>query len=72
VLKDGVASMRALTEIEIPAGETVTLQRGGKHVMLMRPTGPTDNVSLQFFHDDELILTVDTTVDTHDNSSPGN
>lgn len=57
-IEDGVARMRAIRELRIPAGETVTLRRGGKHLMLMRPTGPADAVSLQFFVGDALILTV--------------
>ena len=36
----------------------MTLERGGKHLMLMRPTGDTDSASLQFFDDDALLLTV--------------
>lgn len=60
ILKDGIARMRAIPALEIPAGGTLTLQRGGKHLMLMRPTGPADVVSLQFFDDDNLVLSVDT------------
>ena len=63
-LEKGVARMRALSELRIPPGETVTLQRGGKHLMLMRPTGPADIVSLQFFDDENLVLSVDATVET--------
>ena len=58
-LENGIARMRAMPELQIPAGTTVTLQRGGKHLMLMRPTGPADVVSLQFFDDDNLVLSVD-------------
>lgn len=57
-IEDGVARMRAIAELRIGAGETVTLRRGGKHLMLMRPTGPHDIVSLQFFSEDALLLTV--------------
>jgi len=63
-LENGVARMRAMPELEIPAGATVTLQRGGKHLMLMRPTGPADVVSLQFFDDDNLVLSVDAAFET--------
>lgn len=58
-IEDGVARMRAIQVLEIPSGETVALRRGGKHLMLVRPTGPTSTVSLQFFAGDDLILTVD-------------
>jgi copper(I)-binding protein len=57
-VEDGVARMRPMPELEIPAGETVRLQRGGKHLMLMRPTGSASSMSLQFFDGDNLLLTV--------------
>jgi len=63
-VKDGVARMRALSVLEIGAGETVTLERGGKHLMLMRPTGSSDTVSLQFLDGDDLLLTVDAPFET--------
>lgn len=63
-LEDGVARMRSIPELEIPAGETLTLQRGGKHLMLMRPTGSADVVSLQFFDGDSVVLSVDATFES--------
>lgn len=57
-IEEGVARMRALAEVEIPAGATVTFRRGGKHLMLMRPTGSVDTVSLSFHSGDDLVLTV--------------
>ena len=59
--------MRAIPVLEIAAGETVTLQRGGKHLMLMRPTGSSDTVSLQFLDGDDLLLTVDATFEPQTN-----
>ncbi len=64
MLEDGVARMRAIPELEIPPGQTLTLQRGGKHLMLMRPKGPADIVSLQFFDEDSLVLSVDAAFET--------
>lgn len=61
-VEDGVARMRPLSKLEIAGGATVTLRRGGKHLMLMRPTGPADDVALQFYNDDALILTVDAVI----------
>lgn len=61
-LDDGVARMRALPALEIPAGDTVKLQRGGKHLMLLRPVGNDNSVSLQFFDNDSLLLSVDAVV----------
>jgi len=57
-IDEGVARMRAMDEVEIPAGATVTFQRGGKHLMLMRPTGSVETVSLSFHSGDDLVLTV--------------
>lgn len=66
-MEDGVARMRAIPVLKIAAGETVTLQRGGKHLMLMRPTGSSDTVSLQFLDGDDLLLTVDATFEPQTN-----
>jgi copper(I)-binding protein len=63
IVKDGVARMRAIPVLEIPAGETITLQRGGKHLMLMQPTGAAESVSLQFLDGDNLVLAVDATLE---------
>jgi len=41
IVQDGVARMREIAGgLEIPAGHTVTLAPGGKHLMLMGLTGP--------------------------------
>ena len=63
IVQDGVARMRAIPVLEIPAGETVALERGAKHLMLMRPTEPLDTVSLDFFDGDNLILSVEANFD---------
>lgn len=36
-IDEGVSRMRAVPELSIPAGETVLLQPGGLHLMLMQP-----------------------------------
>jgi hypothetical protein len=66
-IENGVARMRAIPVLEIAAGESVTLERGGKHLMLMRPTGSSDTVSLQFLDGDDLLLTVDATFEPRTN-----
>jgi hypothetical protein len=59
VVDDGVARMRRLEKIEIPAGKNTVLAPGGKHLMLMRPTDvAADAVSLQFYDGAKLLLTV--------------
>lgn len=43
VSADGIARMRPLTEgLLIPPGETVTLQPGGVHLMIIAPTHPLE------------------------------
>ena len=59
ILQDGIARMRAIPALEIPARQSVTLKRGGKHLMLIRPTAPSEAVSLQFLDGDSLLLSVD-------------
>jgi copper(I)-binding protein len=59
-VEDGVARMRELPELVIHDGETVTFERGGKHLMLMRPVGEPDTVTLNFYSEDVLLVTVST------------
>jgi len=60
VVEDGVARMRAIPVLEIADGETVAFERGGKHLMLMQPQGTPQTVTINFFSDDVLILSVST------------
>jgi copper(I)-binding protein len=55
---DGVSSMHRIDEIEIAAGATLQLQRGGKHLMLMRRDGQPDEVTLNLHADGLLILSL--------------
>lgn len=41
-IENGVARMRELARIPLAAGESVTLEPGGKHLMLMRPARELD------------------------------
>ncbi len=66
-IEDGVARMRPLPRLAIPAGATVTLQRGAKHLMLAHTTGLDNTVSLQFLDGADLILTVDATFNSDNN-----
>ena len=58
VLQDGIAKMQRLDELTIPAKSTIRLEPGGKHLMLMRPTGTSKQVSLNFYSEDTLLLGV--------------
>jgi len=62
LIEDGISKMRRIDVLDIAAGSTAVLQRGGMHLMLMRPTGSTDVVSLNFYTDDTLLLTVQSTI----------
>ncbi len=61
---DGVMQMMHVQEgFDLPAGETVSLERGGKHVMLMGLTSPleqgaTVSVTLTFEKAGEMVLDV--------------
>ena len=56
---DGISRMRELEELAVPPRGRVTLERGGKHLMLMRPEELGDSVTLQFFDGDTPVLSVD-------------
>ena len=63
---DGMSRMRRIPVLEIPTGESVVLERGGLHLMLMRPERvPTDGetVSIDLLNEvDEVVLTVEAKV----------
>lgn len=58
-VEDGVARMRELAALDVADSETVIFERGGKHLMLMRPVAETDSVTLNFFSDGLLLVTVE-------------
>ena len=60
VVEDGIAMMRAIPALEIADGGTVVFERGGKHLMLMQPQGTPKAVTINFFSDDVLVLSVST------------
>jgi copper(I)-binding protein len=61
-IEDGISKMRRADQLIIAAGSTTTLQRGGIHLMLMRPVGSSENVSLSFYDHETLLLTVNATI----------
>ena len=58
VIEDGMARMYALGDLTILAKSSVVFQPGAKHLMLMRPVGEFDTVSLDFFAGKAVVLTV--------------
>jgi copper(I)-binding protein len=67
LLENGVAKMRRIPELSIPAKSTVTLERGGKHLMLMRPTGTTNQITLNFMSEDTILLGVQAPISSRNN-----
>ena len=65
---DGISRMRELEELLVPANGSVTLERGGKHLMLMRPRNLEDSVTLQFHSGNSPVLTVDYSFSSEDES----
>ena len=61
-LEDDVARMRRLDALSIPARSSISLQPGGKHLMLMRPIGSPEKISLHFYDNETLLLSVQTPV----------
>lgn len=57
-VEDGISRMRELDELVVPAGGSVTLERGGKHLMLMRAQDLQDSVTLQLMSGDSPVLTI--------------
>lgn len=59
-IEDGIARMRKLDAVEIPSDGTVRFERGGLHLMLMRPTDDADNVTLNFYQQELLVVSIST------------
>ena len=57
-IEDGIARMRELGALVVPARGSVTLERGGKHLMLMQARDIGDAVSLQLFSEDAPVLDI--------------
>jgi len=71
---EGVARMRPVDHIELPAGETVTLQPGGLHVMLMGLNAPLkqgDSFPLTLRFEKAGDVTFDVTVAAPGAKGPG-
>lgn len=62
VIEDGMARMYALGEMTVLAKSSVVFQPGGKHLMLMRPVGEFDTVTLAFYAGEAVVLTVNVTL----------
>ena len=65
-INDGIARMRAVDELIVAPQSSIKFERGGLHLMLMRPNGNMANgdanVSLNFYQDEVLLLSITTPV----------
>ncbi len=58
IIENDVARMRPLANLSIAPGTTASFERGGRHLMLLRPYGTTNYVTLQFYAGDLMLLSV--------------
>lgn len=59
-IEGDVARMRAVEELIIGPGDTIRLERGGKHLMMMQPIDNIETVTLNLHAGDLLLLSVRT------------
>ena len=67
LLENGVAKMRRIPELSIPANSTLTLKRGGKHLMLMQRSGSAERITLNFLSGDTILLAVQASISAGNN-----
>jgi len=58
VIEDGIAKMHRLNDLSIPANSTIKLEPSGKHLMLMRRSDTSRQISLRFYSEEALLLRV--------------
>lgn len=63
IQEDGVSRMVKLPEVAIPPGQSVTFEPGAKHLMLRYPTAIPSRITLQFFAEETLMLSVGATIE---------
>ncbi|MGI9220678.1 MAG: copper chaperone PCu(A)C [Woeseiaceae bacterium] len=59
VLEEGVSRMLRLPQVTIAPRQSVVFERGAKHLMLRYPTETPQQVTLQFYAGDAMLLSVD-------------
>lgn len=62
-LEGGISRMRRLATTTIPPGKAIAFERGARHLMLMEPTGSGSDVTLQFYSNDVLTLSVNAIIE---------
>ena len=64
-IADGISSMRPVDSVVIGDGETLRFEPGGLHLMLMRPIPGGDQVTLNFYSNGTLLLSVSAGMRSH-------
>ena len=59
-LQAGVSRMAKLQKVAIAPRQSVVFEPGAKHLMLRYPAQMPNQITLQFFADDALLLSIDT------------
>lgn len=59
-IDDGIARMRKLDAVEVPDDASIRFERGGLHLMLMRPVDDAERITLNFYQQDLLVVSVTT------------
>ncbi len=66
-IEDNVARMRRFDELAVKPGESLRLQRGGIHLMLMQPVAEIETVTLHLYDGDLLLMSIRTTPAAREN-----
>lgn len=61
-IEDDIARMRPIAELTIPPGESIDLEPGGTHLMLMRQRNDVDTVTLDFHSEDTIVISINTSL----------
>lgn len=57
---DGISRMRVLESVTVPALQSLDLKPGSVHLMLLNPRNTLSDVTLHFYSEDTLLLSVTT------------
>jgi copper(I)-binding protein len=63
VLEDGISRMYKLQEVVILPGQNVSFEPGAKHLMLRYPATIPLQVTLQFYAEETLVLSIGATLE---------
>ncbi len=58
IVENDIARMRKVDELVVPAGGETVLKRGGMHLMLLRAANNGDDVTLNLYSGETLLLTI--------------